>query len=225
MIALTDFCAELNGHRVLHGVTIAAGAGEFVAVCGPNGAGKTTLLRALAGLLPGGKVDPGRIAYMEQGARSTWGLTVREVTSLGRIPWRDDDAAAIDRAMRLCGVATLAERRVDRLSGGQARRAMLARALATDTPVLLLDEPVADLDPRAAHEVMDLLSRLARQGRCVVAVLHAVDLAVAYATRMIVVHEGRISADGPPADVLPAAAERFGMTFGIDTTARLLRPS
>ena len=225
MIALTKFSADLGGHRVLHDLTFAAGAGEFVAICGPNGAGKTTMLRGLAGLLPGGRTDPCRIAYMEQSARSVWGLTVLELAALGRIPWHDADSGAITRALRLCDVAALAHRRVDQLSGGQARRAMLARALATYTPVLLLDEPVADLDPRAAHDVMSLLASLAQQGRCVVAVLHAVELAVAYATRMVVLDGGRIVADGAPADVLPAAASCFGMILGTDAAARLLPPA
>ncbi len=224
MIALTNFSADLSGHRVLHDLTFVAGVGEFVAICGPNGAGKTTMLRGLAGLLPGGRTEPCRIAYMEQGARSVWGLTVLELAALGRIPWHDADSGAVSRALRLCGVTALAHRRVDQLSGGQARRAMLARALATDAPVLLLDEPVADLDPRAAHEVMSLLASLAQQGRCVVAVLHAVELAVAYATRMVLLNEGHIVADGAPADVLPAAARCFGMTLGTDAAARLLRP-
>ncbi len=225
MIAITGFSAELGGRRVLHDLTFTAGAGEFVAVCGPNGAGKTTLLRGLAGLLPGGRVDPCRVAYMEQGARSLWGLTVQEVAALGRIPWHDADNAAITRALLVCGVAKLAQRRVDQLSGGQARRAMLARALATETPVILLDEPVADLDPRAAHEVMALLASLASQGRCVIAVLHAVDLAAAYATRMVVLQDGRLLADGRPDEVLPAAAVCFGMTLGTEDSARLLRPT
>ncbi len=222
MIGVRDCRVELGGRRVLHGVDFAAGAGEFVGVCGPNGAGKTTLLRALAGLLPGGRVDPRRVAYVEQGARSAWGLTVAETVALGRIPWGDTDRAAVAGAMAACGVAGLADRRVDRISGGQARRAMLARALATGAPVLLLDEPVADLDPQAAHEMMALLAGLARQGRCVVAVLHAIELAVDHATRLVVLADGRVVADGKPGDTLAAAAGAFGMSVGMDTRPRLL---
>ena len=101
---------------------------------------------------------------------------------------------------------------------------MLARALATQAPVLLLDEPVADLDPRASHQVMRLLTGLARSGSTVVAVLHAIELAAAYATRMLVLNEGRVLADGPPAAALPAAAACFGMELGTDDSARLLPP-
>ncbi len=223
MIRVTNFSAELGGAAVLHNVDFQAGAGEFVAVCGPNGAGKTTLLRAIAGLLPGGRVDGRRVAYVEQGARCAWGLRVEEVVSLGRIPWRDADRDAVDRAMADCGVAAFAGRRVDTLSGGQARRVMLARALATCAEVLLLDEPVADLDPRATHEIMGLLAAQARGGRCVVAVLHAVELAVAYATRMLVLDAGRVRADGKPESVLTDAAAVFGMA--LDGAGRLVMPA
>ncbi len=223
MIELANFSAELGGSRVLRSVDFKAGAGEFVAVCGPNGAGKTTLLRALAGLLPGGRVDPRRVAYVEQGARCAWGLRVADVVALGRIPWRDADQDAVAGAMAACGVAGFAARRVDELSGGQARRVMLARALATGADVLLLDEPVADLDPRAMHEVMGLLAAQAQGGRCVVAVLHAVELAAAYATRMVVLEGGRVRADGKPASVLTAAASAFGMA--LDKAGHLVMPA
>jgi iron complex transport system ATP-binding protein len=224
MIGVADCTVRLDGRTVLHGVSVSAGPGEFVAICGPNGAGKTTLLRALAGLTPGGRVQPRRVAYVTQGASAAWGLRVAELVALGRIPWADTDRAAIEEAMQACGVAALASRRVDRLSGGQARRAMLARALATRPEVLLLDEPVADLDPRAAHDVMRLLADLAAGGRTVVAVLHAVELAVAYATRMLVLDDGRVRADSPPPLALAAAAASFGMVLGVDVNTRLLPP-
>ena len=224
MIGVTSYDAGLGGQRVLHGVTFSAGPGEFVAICGPNGAGKTTLLRALAGLLPGGRPEPRRVAYVEQGARSAWGLTVAQTVALGRIPWHDTDGVAVQHAMQACGVAAFADRRTDQLSGGQVRRAMLARALATRPEILLLDEPTADLDPRASHQIMQLLARLAAEGCTVVAVLHAVELAVAYATRMLVLDEGRVLADAAPADALPAAAGAFGMASGTDPSVRLLHP-
>ena len=222
MTGVSHLTASLGGRAVLHDVSFSAAPREFVAVCGPNGAGKTTLLRGLAGLLPGGRVQPRRVAYVEQGARSAWGLTVREAVALGRIPWNDRDAQSIAQAMEDCGVASLADRRVDQLSGGQARRVMLARALATAPEVLLLDEPVADLDPGAAHEIMRLLAGRARAGSTVIAVLHAVELAAAYATRMLVLENGRVRADAPPDLALPVAAETFGMAWGHDAAARLV---
>jgi iron complex transport system ATP-binding protein len=224
MIAVRGLTTSLGNQEILHGIDFSAGPGEFVAICGPNGAGKTTLLRAIAGLLPGGQPDPRRIAYVEQGARCIWPLTVTELASLGRIPWNDAGQAHIGQALTSCGIAHLSDRRVTELSGGQARRAMLARALATQAPILLLDEPVADLDPRAAHDIMALLASLARQGNCVVAVLHAVELAVSYATRMLLLAGGRVAADGVPGAILPAAAACFGMTIGQDPNPRLLVP-
>jgi iron complex transport system ATP-binding protein len=224
VIALRNFSAALGGRRVLHDVTVAVEAGDFAVLCGPNGAGKTSLLRAFAGLLPGGTPQPQRIAFVEQGARSAWGMTIREVVALGRLPHGDRDEAAIERAVAAVSLTALAGRRIDQVSGGQARRAMLARAFATAPSVLLLDEPTADLDPAAAHEIMALLARFAAAGGSVVAVLHALDLCVRYATRMVVLDHGRIMADAAPLDALPAAAAAFGLPFGQDMMPRLLPP-
>jgi iron complex transport system ATP-binding protein len=225
MIRLDGFSTSLAGRQVLHEVQFSAGRGEFVAVCGPNGAGKTTLLRALAGLLPGtAKPDPRRVAYVEQGARSAWGLTVREIVALGRIPHGDAGQDAVARAMARCNVGALAEQRIDRLSGGQARRAMLARAFATEPEALLLDEPIADLDPFAAHDILRNLADFAAAGGLVVAVLHAVELAATYATRMVVLDSGRIVADDTPLAALPAAARSFGLELGEDRALRFLAP-
>ena len=131
--------------------------GELTAICGPNGAGKTTLLRALASK---GR-DPRRLAYVPQNATCAWALTVGQVAALGRIPHRDSAAEPIARALRRCGVEALRNRRIDRISGGEARRAMLARAFATEPDVFLLDEPTADLDPAAAHAILRMLREAA----------------------------------------------------------------
>lgn len=211
MIGVSGLNVALGGRQVLHDVSMRVDAGEFVALCGPNGAGKTTLLRSLAGLLTGGRPDPRRVAYLEQGASCAWGLTVRQVAALGRMPHGDANAAEIDRALAACGVLALADRRVDQISGGEARRAMLARAFATGPETLLLDEPVADLDPAAAHQIMRLLAAFSSRGGSVVAVLHALDLAASYVSRLVVVQAGRIVADGVPSAALPRAAQAFGM--------------
>jgi iron complex transport system ATP-binding protein len=166
---------------------------------------------------------PREVAYLPQGALCAWGLTVRQVAELGRIPHGDRNDAAVQRALAACGVTALAERRVDRISGGQARRAMLARVLAAEPKVLLLDEPVADLDPAACHDVMRLLRDFAGGGGTVVVVLHALELAATYADRLVVLQAGRVVADGAPADVLPAAAASFGMVLQSGAVP-LLRP-
>jgi iron complex transport system ATP-binding protein len=226
MIGLTHRSIALGSRTVLHDVTFAAAPGELVALCGPNGAGKSTLLRALAGLLPGTPPrDPSRIAYLPQGARSAWALTVEQVAALGRIPHRDTAEQPVTNALELCGILPLRKARVDRISGGEARRAMLARVFATEPHVFLLDEPIADLDPAASHAIMRLLRQTADAGRTIVVVLHAVDLAVRYAHRIVVLANGRIVADTMPRDALPAAAAAFGLPFGIDLEPRLLPPT
>ncbi len=214
---------SLHNRPILHDIDLTIRTGELVAVCGPNGAGKSTLLRALAGLLPGTPPrDPRRVAYLPQGARCAWGLTVAQVAALGRIPHRDSAQAPVTHALQSCGILPLRDRRVDRISGGEARRAMLARAFATEPDVFLLDEPTADLDPAAAHSVMRLLRETAEAGRAVVVVQHAIDLAIRFAHRMVVVQSGRITADLPARDALPAAAAAFGLPFGLDPEPRLL---
>jgi iron complex transport system ATP-binding protein len=223
MIEVSHLNVTLGGRPVLQDVSLRVGAGEFVALCGPNGAGKTTLLRALAGVLPGGRPDPRRVAYLEQGARCAWGLTVWQVASLGRMPHGDTNESEIKRALAKCGVLPLASRRVDEISGGEARRAMLARAFATAPQALLLDEPVADLDPAASHRIMRLLAGFAAGGGTVVAVLHALDLAAEYVSRLVVVQAGRVIADGAPASVLPRAAEAFAMELQPDFRPLLVR--
>jgi iron complex transport system ATP-binding protein len=215
---------RLGGRAVLTDVDVTLQAGALAAICGPNGAGKTTLLRAMAGLLPGGAPQPLRVAYVPQGARAAWGMTVREVVALGRIPHGGRDGGAVDRALRLCGLEGLQAARVDRISGGQARRVMLARALAGEPEVLLLDEPTADLDPAAGHAVMALLRREAEAGRTVGVVLHALELAQHHAHRMLLVADGRIAGDGTPAAVMPIAAAAFGLPYGLDPHPRLLPP-
>ena len=216
---------RLADRTVLRDIAFEAEPGALVALCGPNGAGKTTLLRALAGLLPGTPERDGRtLAYLPQGARSAWGLTVEQVAALGRLPHRDAATQAVQRALRQCGVLELRHARIDRISGGQARRAMLSRVLAGEPSALLLDEPTADLDPAAAFEIMALLRAIAHEGRVVIVVLHALDLARRYADRMVVLDRGRIVADAAPESAMAAAAAAFGLALGPDPSPRLLPP-
>jgi len=225
MIGVSHLSTTLGGRTVLHDVSVAARPGELVALCGPNGAGKSTLLRAMAGLLPGTAApDPRRVAYLPQGARCAWSLTVEQVAALGRIPHRDQAAAPVTNALERCGIVALRTARVDRISGGEARRAMLARAFATEPEVFLLDEPTADLDPAASHAILHLLRTTADAGRIVVVVLHALDLALRYAHRVVVLVDGRVAADLPSGEALPAAAAAFGLPFGTDPEPRLLPP-
>ena len=225
MIGVSHLSIALGGRAVLHDVSLTVAPGELVALCGPNGAGKSTLLRALAGLLPDtAPPDPRRVAWLAQGARSAWGLTVEQVAALGRIPHGDSQPGAVTRALQLCGIEALRVARVDRISGGEARRAMLARVFATEPEVFLLDEPTADLDPAASHAIMRLLRATAEAGRAVVVVLHALELATRYAHRVVVLADGRLIADLPADQALPAVAATFGLRFGADPAPRLLPP-
>lgn len=223
MIAVSHLNLRRGGVEVLHDVSFRAAPGELTVFAGPNGAGKSTLLQALCGLLPGtGPIDARRVGYLAQGARAAWGLSVREVAMLGRIPHGDRAEAPVQRALEACGVARFATSRIDHLSGGEARRAMLARVFAGEPEVLLLDEPTADLDPRAAFAIVCLLKEAAAAGRTVVVVLHAIDLALRYADRLVVMERGRIVADAAPLAALPRAAAAFGLRFGDDGLPHLL---
>ncbi|HUA77460.1 MAG TPA: ABC transporter ATP-binding protein [Acetobacteraceae bacterium] len=223
MISAANLSIRLDGRTILSGVDFSAGPGALTALAGPNGAGKSTLLKALCGILPGTiRPDPRRVAYLPQGAHAVWGLSVEEIVALGRIPHGDRARAPVARALALCGIAEFAATRIDRLSGGEARRAMLARVFATEPETMLLDEPTADLDPAAAFQIMRLLRETARAGRTIVVVLHALDLALRYADRLVVMDRGRIVADGAPLAALPAAASAFGLRFGRDDFPHLL---
>lgn len=235
MIAAEQLTLARSGRPVLDCVSFRARCGEVVALIGPNGAGKSSLLRLLAGLV---RPDRGRvlldgepleglppqarakgIGWLAQGPRAAWGMTVREVVSLGRLPHGDRAQAPIERALARLGLASLAGVRVDRLSGGEAKRAMIARVLAGEPRVLLLDEPTADLDPAAAFAVMRLLRTVAaEESRTVVVVLHDLALAARAADRFVLLAQGRLVAEGPAAAVLndATAGRVFGVRFGAD---------
>lgn len=218
MTALERFNLVLGGKKVLHDITLRPRRGALLALCGPNGAGKTSILRALAGLPSGTNTpspDPRRVAYLPQNAHTTWPLTVVQIVTLGRIPHRDTAAVPIENALRRCGIEALRNASIDRISGGEARRAMLARVFATEPEMFLLDEPTADLDPAASHAILRLLRETAEAGAAVVVVLHAVELAAEYAHRVVLVDQGRIVADRPAVEVLEEAAALFGMRAGL----------
>jgi len=224
------------GHAILADVALGLRAREFTVLLGPNGAGKTTLLRALAGLIDAdGDIElQGRalgawsarararqIAYLPQGHQFHWPLKVADIIALGRTPfadtfgWRGEtDRAAIIEAARTTGTSEFLDRSILSLSGGERARVSLARAFATNAPIMLADEPTAALDARHQLIIMDLLRQSARRGAAVLAVVHDLSLASRFADRLIVMDRGRIVADGTPENVLTAA--RLAETFGIE---------
>jgi iron complex transport system ATP-binding protein len=211
-----------TSRKVLGPVTIEVADGEWVGLIGPNGAGKTTLLKTAVGLAPhvgevslGGRARrPGLdVAWMPQRPHLPDEMGVGDYVMLGRTPHlgylaaeRSHDVEAVSKALERLDLSDLARRPLGTLSGGEAQRAVLARALAQEAPVLLLDEPTASLDVGHAVEVLDVVDELRRQvGLTVVTAAHDLTLAGRYSERLILLSGGSVVADGPPTDVLTEA--------------------
>jgi iron complex transport system ATP-binding protein len=224
-IACRDLAVDLGGRRVLGGIDLTLSAGALIGVIGPNGAGKSTLARAILNLLPaaagsvtidGAEVTglapddlARRVAYLPQGQELHWPLSVERLVGLGRLPHLAPfsrigpvDQAAIEAALRETGTVALRNRIATELSGGERARVMLARALATQAPALIVDEPLASLDPGHQIEVMALLAARAQAGALVVVVLHDLAAAARYCDRLVLLDQGLIASDGAPGDVL-----------------------
>ncbi len=226
-LVLDGVSVRLDGRAAVAAAVLEVPPGCLAALVGPNGAGKTTLVRAIAGSVAyagriaiGGRdlrrVPPAArarlLAYLPQQRDVAWGMAARDLVALGRLPHAGllaregaADRAAIDAAMVAADVTELAARPVDRLSGGERARVLLARALAQQAPLLLADEPTAALDPFHQIQVMEVLRAEADAGRAVVAVLHDLALAVRFAHRVALMDGGRVVAVGPPAAVLTPA--------------------
>jgi iron complex transport system ATP-binding protein len=235
-LEVTGLSVARERREILREVSFSADPGTVLAVVGPNGAGKSTLLKVLAGLLPhAGQVRLGgvdaatlgrrerarKVAYVPQHSALEAALPVRAVVAQGRFAHREllggrrgGDEAAIDRALGATGAAHLADRTFHKLSYGERRLVLLARALATGASLLLLDEPTAALDVRHALDLLSLLRRLAGDGACVVVVLHQLQEASAHCDRALLLAGGRAVAEGPVAQVI--AAETVRRVYGVD---------
>lgn len=219
-----------RGERLVVGdVSLRLFAGEALALVGPNAAGKSTLLRALAGLLPAAAGEVAlagralslwprealarRLALVsaEEGAASP--LRVGDRVALGRYPHRGpfrplraEDERAVRRALELAGVTHLADRPLQRLSAGERQLAALARGLAQEPDVLLLDEPAAHLDVGHELALFRALDEIRREGVAVLAVVHDLQRAASWAERMVLLAEGKAAVEGTPEQVLGSAA-------------------
>jgi iron complex transport system ATP-binding protein len=240
--------ARYGQREVLRGVDLDAGPGELVALVGPNGAGKSTLLRVVAGLVrpSSGSVSidgidlwsldraavARHIAVVPQVFETLFPFTVREVVALGRTArlgalglLNAADAQAVTRALDELDSLELADRRIDRISGGERQRAVLAMALAQEAEILLLDEPTAHLDPAHQRAALEHIARLARdRGLAVVAVLHDLNLASALASRVVVLDDGAVVRDGDPREVITAALVREVFGPGLTVISHDGRP-
>ena len=228
----------LGGTHVLRGVDLDASAGEWVNIIGPNGAGKTTLLRALLGLVPfAGEIDidglsdrrrlarARKLAYVPQTPVIPPGMRVADYVLLGRTPHRGVFAAetATDRQIAAdildrLDLGSFGHRAVQSLSGGERQRAVMARALAQQADVLLLDEPTTALDLGHQQDVLELVDALRRErSLTVIATLHDLTLAARYGDRIAILAQGRVVETGPPPEVLTVQniATHFGATVRI----------
>lgn len=242
-----NLVVDLEGLRALDGINIRIADGQFVGVVGPNGAGKTTLLRALTGLqeltegeirLDGKQISQWSrrelarsIGYLPQGADFYWPITVKRAVSLGRFAYVPQlgrssaiDSAAITKAMAMAGVSQFAERRVDRISGGERMRVHLARLLAGEHRVIIADEPIASLDAKYQLHFMDVLRKQVAKGVVVIISLHDLSLAARHCDRIVVLDNGHVAEDDTPlsalsdatlAEVFEIRAERLHSEEGV----------
>lgn len=223
LMTLENMSVTLRGRNVLTGVSLGISAGEVVGLIGRNGVGKTTLMRAALGLIPASghsslaEMSPNArakaVAWMPQTREIAWPVSVADLVALGRLPHDDQNPAPVEAALRHMALDSLRNRRATNLSGGEQARALIARALAQETPLLMADEPIAGLDPAHQIATMEVFAGIAATGRGVMLTLHDIGLAARHCSRLIILSEGGILADGPPAKVL--SEETLARAFGI----------
>lgn len=239
-LTISDVRFSYGKREVLGGVSFEVPSGAFCALLGPNGSGKSTLVKVLAqvhrasgGAIAFDGVDAssldGRshartVAYVPQTGEAPFDLTVREAVLLGRTPHfglapRAVDWSRVEEAIDLLGLRDLVDRNISELSGGQAQRALIARAVAQDTPVIVLDEPTSALDLRYQIETLRLVRRLTReQGVTALIAIHDLNHAARYCDQIVLLHGGRIVADGTPEEALQAEAlsDVYGLPIAVE---------
>ena len=236
LLEIRDLWADYGGAPVLRGVSLSVAPGEVVGLVGPNGSGKTTLVRAVSRVIPlrSGEVRllgedcralsraalARRVAVVPQNPAMPEGFTVLEMVLMGRTPHLallrsegPSDVAAARRALTGAGIADLAPRFAHQLSGGERQQVVIARALAQEAPVLLLDEPTAHLDVGHQAATLRLMLRLCLgEGKAVLAAVHDLTLAAQFCDRLVMLDRGEVVAEGAPADVL--TPERVRAVYG-----------
>jgi iron complex transport system ATP-binding protein len=232
--------ADVSVGSILRSVTLSLASGRVAGLVGPNGAGKTTMIRVLAGLLPPSRGEvrlegtllsewsraeiARRIAVVFQDAPPIAGFRVLDIVRMGRFPhvraWRGPgraDADAVDRALRLTGIESLADRPHQTLSGGEQQLVQIARALAQQPRVLLMDEPAANLDVSRQQELGKRLKAMAAEGIGVLISTHDINSVLAWCDRALLLSAGRLLADDQPSRAL--TPERLRESFGVSPTA------
>ena len=227
---------EIEGETLLDGVSLRAARGQFVGLIGPNGAGKSTLLRTISGILRyrrgavslegadlqtlSSREIAASLALIPQIAPYTYGFTSMELVLMGRYPHlgrfqiegKEDDRIARD-AMRLTETEQFADRTLDTLSGGERQRVFVARALAQQPRILLMDEPTANLDVLHQLKVLDLVRRLVDDGLTAIAAVHDLNMAARYCDKLVLLSGGRVLAEGTPSEVL--TPDTIESAFGV----------
>ncbi len=220
MITLSEISVQFDGKTVVQDVSATAKPGEFIALVGPNGSGKSSLLKAIAGLVPhtgstnlpkDHRTRAKQLAYLAQTVTAPHRHLVRNIVTLGRTPHigglstlGERDKNAVTMAMTQAGVTEFADRMFGTLSGGEQTRVHLARALSTQAPLLLADEPITALDPYYQLSVMQVLREAAQQGTTVIAALHDLSLAERFCDRIWVMNTGRLVANDTSSRALTA---------------------
>ncbi|QJW44857.1 ABC transporter ATP-binding protein [bacterium BFN5] len=236
LITVENLSVRLGHKVILKDIHFTVRPGEFIGIIGPNGAGKTTLLRSLRGLWPvvsGSVTVKGQsissmtdkqlarlMAYMQQEVNISFGFTALEVVLAGRYPylkwWQNESVEDYELAfkyMKFTGVEKLAGKSVHRVSGGERQRIFLAKVLAQETPLMLLDEPTASLDLVYQEEIFRHCQTLCKQGKAALLVAHDIKLAAKFCTRLILIADTQIVADGEPALVI--TADNLRKSYGL----------
>lgn len=250
MYTLCDVHFSYDKDPVLQGIDLAIPEGSFLGLLGPNGSGKTTLLKLLSGVLvpyrgevlfcgrPPHTISPGerarQVAVVPQDIHLDFPFTVEEVVAMGRYPYLgwwgtlgNEDVARIQEALDQTGLLAMKDRLISQLSGGERQRAIMARALAQNPRVLLLDEPVSNLDIRYQQEIYEILSHLNRErGLTIIIVSHDLNLAAQYCEEVVLLSRGVLRGRGQPWEVLKADAveEVYGVPVEIMENLRTRRP-
>jgi ABC-type cobalamin/Fe3+-siderophores transport system ATPase subunit len=239
LLTANHISLQLSDRQIISQISVQLKANEFVGLIGPNGAGKSSLLRILAGLNCHHQGDvllqhknelvsidkipaPMRakfLAYLAQHETPAWPVSVKNLVGLGRSPWNssvnlnEQDEQAVQSALQMTDLMELSDRSVNELSGGELQRVLLARVFAGNPQLIIADEPIAALDLYHQLHIMELLYSHALQGGAVIAALHDLSLAARFCSRLILMHHGKIIAEGQPVEVL--TPENLAQVYGI----------
>lgn len=242
VLEMQNIAIGYNNTTILQGVSFGVHSGELIGIIGPNGAGKSTLLKSIERIIQPteGKIllsnkdiqsikekdFAHEISYLQQQTAIPFAYKVRDLVMAGRfchLSWwqqeREDDREIVQAAMEYTGVAGLADRSVNDLSGGQRQRVMLAKVLAQQTPIMLLDEPATGLDIIYQEEMFGFCQALCKAGKTVIMVVHELSLAARFCSRLLLIANGSLLADGSPEDVL--TENLLSQAYGTDIKVSL----